>query len=265
MRAETDVINVSKYENVTERAIRAIENRSVPRPDGCILWSGTVSRGGYGMSSYRGPGSKKYMIYVHRAMYVAKIGRIPEGYEVDHACHDPQVCRSDDVTGCTHRRCVNVSHLRLLSPRINTLISGAPSGVNARKTHCKRGHPLPEPRNGARTCQPCNTAAKRTETARRRGEIRARRLARAAELREARKTDEDRRIEAVIGSALPLLTSGSARNLRIRAGLTQAQLGALVGAPQSYVQCWETGRRTPTRALGARYADLIVRLSQQAA
>lgn len=74
----------------------------------------------------------------HRAIYLEVVGPIPDGYQVDHLCHDPQECEPGE--GCTHRGCINPDHLEAVSPAVNTYRSGNPFAVNARKTHCKRGH-----------------------------------------------------------------------------------------------------------------------------
>lgn len=252
------MVNVSKYENVTDRAIRAILARSVPQDDGCILWPGTCSREGYGMSSYRGANSKKFMVYVHRAIYVALIGPVPGDMEVDHACHDPRTCPAERGPDCAHRRCVNTDHLRLLTPAANTHRSR-----NGVKTHCPADHEydVAPGLGGARRCKRCNTAAKRRELACRRDEINARKRQRATELREARTAPEERQHLADIEGARDLLSSGKARRIREAAGLSQADLGALCGTVQSRVQTWETARCKPTGPVGAAYVRLIQELA----
>lgn len=68
-------------------------------PSGCLLWTGTVDRGGYGKITFVGP--------------------VPDGMELDHLCHSRDaVCPGGD--GCMHRRCASPDHLEIVSPLVNT-------------------------------------------------------------------------------------------------------------------------------------------------
>lgn len=60
------------------------------------------------------------------------------------------------------------------------------------------------------------------------------------------------------------LRSGRAREIRRRAGLTQAAVGRVVGVGQATVAAWETGRRVPGAAHAARLAELLWRLERLA-
>jgi hypothetical protein len=65
----------------------------------CLLWIGSVASHGYGQ--LMDPDTHRPLL-VHRLAYELVIGRsIPSGYELDHLCEI--------------KRCVNVSHLELLS------------------------------------------------------------------------------------------------------------------------------------------------------
>jgi transcriptional regulator with XRE-family HTH domain len=50
------------------------------------------------------------------------------------------------------------------------------------------------------------------------------------------------------------------RDLRERAGLTQAQVASMLQVGRSAVTRWELGTRNPRGELAARYGDLLVRL-----
>lgn len=107
----------------------------------CWLWTGRVVGGGYGETTIGGVDR-----YVHRVVWEALVGPIPDGLQVDHMCRV--------------RRCANPDHLRLVTSRENTL-AGYGSGFqrNSRKTHCPDGHPYSGPNlyrvSGARRCRSC--------------------------------------------------------------------------------------------------------------
>ncbi len=121
------------------------EPRKLRRDSKCITWTGYRGSGGYAtIIITRKRKAKAHM--VHRIIYEATIGKIPCGLEIDHLCRN--------------RACVNPVHMRVVTSRENTLCGMSPSAINARKTHCIRGHALTGDNlyvrpNGKRNCMIC--------------------------------------------------------------------------------------------------------------
>lgn len=65
---------------------------------------------------------------VHRLTYEYAKGPIPDDLEVDHLCRV--------------RACIEPAHLEAVTKHVNMRRGNAPAAINARKTHCKNGHPL---------------------------------------------------------------------------------------------------------------------------
>ncbi|MET8864633.1 hypothetical protein ABZW11_16985 [Nonomuraea sp. NPDC004580] len=131
----------------------------VPQPNGCWHWTGFVERNGYGRVGYKGRRGTP----LHQAVYDCFIGPVPEGMEIDHACHS----RSKDCRGgptCLHRRCGNPDHLEAVTQAENARRAAA------LVTHCPRGHEYTAEntyvRGGRRFCRRCNLAATRALKAR---------------------------------------------------------------------------------------------------
>lgn len=111
--------------------------------DDCWLWTAAHHGDGYGLHRHLGRTSR-----AHRVAYELTIGPIPEGLMLDHLCRV--------------RDCVNPAHLEPVTNRENILRSEiTPPGINARKTHCIRGHEFTPDntlvrRDGAkRECRAC--------------------------------------------------------------------------------------------------------------
>lgn len=58
------------------------------------------------------------------------------------------------------------------------------------------------------------------------------------------------------------LRSGLAREIRKRAGLTQADVGRACGVGQPTVASWEAGRRVPPTRYAVKLADLLWKLER---
>lgn len=110
----------------------------------CILGDG------YNLNGYRARKKAGKIRYLHRVAWEEKNGPIAEGLFIDHTCKN--------------RACVNVAHLRLVPPRINSIEnSDGATARNAAKTHCVRGHKLPSERDGRgqRICKECKRVVNR--------------------------------------------------------------------------------------------------------
>jgi hypothetical protein len=89
----------------------------------CWLWGGRVDDFGYGHFKVSG-----HSLKAHRVAWTLRRGDIPVGMTLDHLCRNP--------------RCVNPSHLQVVTNKENILRGESPTAINARLTHCKRGHLL---------------------------------------------------------------------------------------------------------------------------
>jgi hypothetical protein len=114
----------------------------VRKGDGCWEWLGNKTAAGYGQIV-----QERKRVYAHRFSYVIEHGEIDNSLVIDHLCKNPS--------------CVRPSHLELVTQKLNALRGDGPTAVNARKTHCKRDHPLSGDNlvintQGSRQCRKCN-------------------------------------------------------------------------------------------------------------
>lgn len=90
--------------------------------EGCWTWLGSTTGDGYGRFRFEG---KRWL--THRLSWTWLIGELPGGLTLDHLCRN--------------RACVNPWHLEPVPHAINVLRGESPTAINARKTHCPKGHP----------------------------------------------------------------------------------------------------------------------------
>ena len=133
-----------------------------PQANGCWLWTGPGTNDGYGLFQ-PGPGQTRQM--AHKWAYRTFVGEIPEGMQIDHACHT----RDTECPGgkeCHHRRCCNPEHLEPVTASENTLRQ---RHAGRSKTECPKGHPyegdnLIVGSDGRRRCRECDRSRKRRQS-----------------------------------------------------------------------------------------------------
>lgn len=108
----------------------------------CILYEGpkTKGRGGSDVGGYGLKWFKGKTRLAHRVAYEQAHGPIPDGYHVDHLCHE--------------RACIEPTHLEAVTPTENRRRSAA------RIVACPHGHEYVEDNvyinyRGARCCREC--------------------------------------------------------------------------------------------------------------
>lgn len=113
----------------------------VEKTNSCWNWTGSKKKG-YG-SIYVKP--KEFL--THRLSYMILVSGIPDGMTIDHLCRN--------------RACLNPKHLEMVTLKENILRGNGVASINARKTHCKRGHKFSEDNiliqksTGGRICRVC--------------------------------------------------------------------------------------------------------------
>jgi len=107
----------------------------------CWEWQAGLSHNGYGIFKL-----KRKMWRAHRLSYTLHKGNLIKELQLDHLCRN--------------RVCCNPKHLKQGTAKVNILRGESFSAVNARKTHCKRGHEFTKDNtyvypNGRRSCKIC--------------------------------------------------------------------------------------------------------------
>jgi hypothetical protein len=100
-----------------------LANRIKVDDNGCWLWTGQLEATGYVSVCIEYKRQK-----AHRWFYEQLVSPIPGGLTLDHLCRV--------------RHCVNPAHLEPVTIRENLMRSTSFVAINAKKTHCIRGHEL---------------------------------------------------------------------------------------------------------------------------
>lgn len=112
-----------------------------PTRNPCWEWTGSRNKDGYGTF-----GLRRKNRFAHVVAWTIEHGPIPDHLEIDHLCRN--------------RACVRPQHMELVTHRENLLRGKTVTGLNAAKTHCKRGHPFDDENTiivqGGRQCRACN-------------------------------------------------------------------------------------------------------------
>lgn len=118
--------------------------------DHCLLWTGTISGpnldghgAGYGIISTTNPQTGvSQRLRVHRLVWEYVAGPIPDGWTIDHVCHNMAAERGECVGGndCWHRRCFNINHLRCVSVGMNKR-AALMDGLSALNTELSNARP----------------------------------------------------------------------------------------------------------------------------
>lgn len=99
---------------------------------GCWNWTGALLKNrGYGVINFRGKTET-----VHRIIYAWVVSPIPRGVGKGIPVLDHVVCDNP--------ACCNPEHVSLTTQKRNVLRGNSPMAINSRKTHCIKGHLLPE-------------------------------------------------------------------------------------------------------------------------
>jgi hypothetical protein len=99
-------------------------------------------------------------VAVHRFVYELLRGPVSNDLELDHLCRN--------------RWCCNIDHLESVPHRVNVLRGFSIAAINARRTHCPKGHFYQEEqtyiqvKNGIRmrSCKECRSIADKERRAR---------------------------------------------------------------------------------------------------
>lgn len=95
--------------DIEQRFWARVQKAASDDPYGCSEWTGPfIQPRGYGVLGLGGKGAG--MVYVHRFAYELLVEPIPEGWHIDHLCHNTA--------------CVNPDHMELVTAAENTWRAG---------------------------------------------------------------------------------------------------------------------------------------------
>lgn len=102
-------MKATRLRSIPKHLAQSIRDRLAARsrtlPDGCVIWTGSLDRYGYGRFKVTMPGRAVHT-GAHRAAWLAGRGSIEGDLVIDHLCRN--------------RACVNLDHLELVTNRVNT-------------------------------------------------------------------------------------------------------------------------------------------------
>jgi HNH endonuclease len=128
-------------EHTGMKTISEVIGRAVIQENGCALWPGSLNGSGYAHGRWG-----RRVVTLHRLLYEAVKGPVPDGMVLDHVCGE--------------RSCINFAHLEPVTSGENTRRGRRPQ---REKTHCPEGHLLSgdnlyRTNAGARQCRACKAA-----------------------------------------------------------------------------------------------------------
>lgn len=112
------------YKNVHEKFFVKVK-----KTKNCWLWKARIGVKGYGYFGHKIDGKDKCVL-AHRFSFELLKEKIPKDMTLHHLCEV--------------KRCVNPDHLVIMTNKDNILLGNCISAINARKTHCIRGHEFNE-------------------------------------------------------------------------------------------------------------------------
>ena len=106
----TTIINMTQ-EQKDRIAQRLIQNSTENVETGCREWNNYCNKGnGYGQMWVGMSAEGKHLwSHAHRVAYELNKGKVPEGLEVAHICHNPRCCNLDHLVAVTHKENVRMS------------------------------------------------------------------------------------------------------------------------------------------------------------
>ena len=132
MTSTTQKSDYLTVDHLNRKALKRIFKRIAVNPrTRCWEWLGYTVGGGYPRTTHQG-----HKELTHRVLYAWAVGPVPRQQKGSNTLNLDHVV-------CNNPSCCNPAHVELVPARSNTLRGNGPTAINARKTHCIRGHLLP--------------------------------------------------------------------------------------------------------------------------